>query len=98
MFFHVTMSRNFLGATMNLFVVSSCRKVVSFSVEVTADYTSGEVTVKQLGANSSALDGIELEKGIVSERLMNDRYLWSKQLKKPVNILNVRVIQHFFNF
>lgn len=35
-----------------------------FIVEVTADWASGEVSVKQLGANSSAIDGIELEKGI----------------------------------
>lgn len=31
-------------------------------LEVTADWASGEVSVKQLGANSSAIDGIELEK------------------------------------
>ncbi|XP_062616591.1 bifunctional polynucleotide phosphatase/kinase-like [Saccostrea cucullata] len=31
-------------------------------LEVTADWWTGEVTVKQLGANSSAIDGIELEK------------------------------------
>ncbi|XP_061197513.1 bifunctional polynucleotide phosphatase/kinase-like [Saccostrea echinata] len=31
-------------------------------LEVTADWSTGEVTVKQLGANSSAIDGIELEK------------------------------------
>lgn len=37
-----------------------------FIVEVTADWASGEVSVKQLGANSSAIDGIELEKGILN--------------------------------
>lgn len=31
-------------------------------LEVTVDWASGEVSVKQLGANSSAIDGIELEK------------------------------------
>lgn len=31
-------------------------------LEVTADWASREVSVKQLGANSSAIDGIELEK------------------------------------
>lgn len=35
----------------------------SISVEITANWKTEEIAVKQLGSNSSAIDGIELQKG-----------------------------------
>lgn len=56
-------------------------------MEVTADWASGEVSVKQLGSNSSAIDGIELEKGII----------YSDNFKKTYALKIMEVNVHFLN-
>lgn len=48
---------------INVIVDDYFQNYKSISVEITANWKTEEIAVKQLGSNSSAIDGIELEKG-----------------------------------